>query len=65
MARGRPATSLRRCVLRDGTGSPDPTDPADHRYVEGQRLYVRDARPYEAATHVVDNEDLDAPTLLR
>ncbi|WP_298805396.1 hypothetical protein [uncultured Pseudokineococcus sp.] len=59
------ATSLRRCVTRDGTGSPDPTDPANRRYVEGQRMYVRDARPQEAATHVVDNEDLDVPTLLR
>ncbi|GAA2036132.1 nucleoside/nucleotide kinase family protein [Pseudokineococcus marinus] len=59
------ATSLRRCVARDGAGSPDPADPANRRYVDGQLLYLREARPQQAATHVVNNDDVDAPALVR
>lgn len=59
------ATSLQRCVARDGSGSPDPADPVNRRYVEGQRLYMLEARPQEVATHVVDNDDLTVPVLLR
>ncbi|WP_432492767.1 uridine kinase [Kineococcus gypseus] len=59
------ATSLRRCVARDGAGSPDPAAASNRRYVEGQRLYVREAAPQLRATHVIDNEDLAAPVLLR
>ena len=59
------ATSLRRCSARDGTGSPDPAAASNRRYVEGQRMYQREAAPQERATHVVDNEDLVTPVLLR
>jgi uridine kinase len=59
------AATLRRCVARDGSGSPDPADAANRRYVEGQQLYVRDAAPQQQATHVVDNNDLTRPVLLR
>ncbi|HSK24652.1 MAG TPA: hypothetical protein VK906_15810 [Egicoccus sp.] len=48
-----------------GYGDPDPRSPANHRYVEGQRLYLRTCRPHERATFVVDNTDLDAPRLVR
>ena len=59
------ATSLARCVARDGSGSPDPGHEANRRYVEGQRLYVAEAAPHERATHVIDNNDVDSPVLLR
>jgi len=58
-------TTLRRCVERDGSGSPDPADASNRRYVEGQQLYVRDAAPQQQATRVVDNTDLTRPVLLR
>lgn len=59
------AVSLARCVLRDGTGSPDPAAPANRRYVEGQLRYLAEAAPQDRATRVVDNSDLAAPRLLR
>ncbi len=58
-------TSLQRCVERDGTGSPAPAAASNRRYVEGQLLYLSEASPRHHATHVVDNEDLTAPVLLR
>lgn len=57
------AASIPRGAAR-GFGDPDPTAPANHRYVEGQRLYLRTCHPRERATFVVDNTDLDAPRLL-
>jgi len=59
------AVTLQRCVARDGTGSADPAAATNRRYVEGQLLYLREALPQRAATHVVDNGDLDEPVLLR
>ncbi len=59
------ATTLQRCLARDGSGSPDPADPSNRRYVKGQQLYVREAAPQQRATHVVDNNDLADPVLLR
>jgi uridine kinase len=41
-----------------GYGDPDPTAPANRRYVEGQRLYLATCRPHERATWVVDNNIL-------
>ena len=38
---------------------------AGYRYVEGWRLYRERCRPDEAATVVVDNDDLAAPRILR
>jgi uridine kinase len=58
------ATSLERCVDRDGRGSPDPAEPSNRRYVAGQELYVREAAPREHATRVIDN-NLSAPILVR
>ena len=58
------AVSLARCAARDGS-SPDLHEPANRRYVEGQRIYVREAAPERRATHVVENTDLGRPRLLR
>ncbi|HEU4674991.1 MAG TPA: hypothetical protein VFS29_03325 [Motilibacteraceae bacterium] len=58
------AVSLARCADRDGS-CPDLHAPANRRYVEGQRLYLREVGPAGLATRVVENTDLDAPRLLR
>jgi uridine kinase len=52
--------SVARCAARDGTSADD----AKRRYVEGQRLYFREARPWDHASVVVDNTDLAAPTII-
>ena len=59
------ATTLERCVARDGSGSPAPADASNRRYVEGQQLYLDDAAPQQQATHVLDDNDLIRPVLLR
>ncbi|HTI54038.1 MAG TPA: hypothetical protein VMC04_07380 [Verrucomicrobiae bacterium] len=49
---------------RDATGTPEPVDPeapATRRYRDGQRLYFHECAPWECASIVVDNDDLDAP----
>ena len=46
-----------------GHHDPDPEAVINRRYVEGQRLYLAQARPRERATWVFDNTDLDRPML--
>ncbi len=58
-----PATSCARMAVRDGTPA-DPADPANRRYVEGQRHYLDACDPEALATYVVDNADLAAPYLV-
>lgn len=48
------SVSVARMAHRDGS-SPDRDDPANLRYVEGQRRYLRTCRPRQQATIVVDN----------
>jgi uridine kinase len=48
-----------------GEGSADPQAPSNHRYVEGQSIYLRTCRPWERATVMVNNEDLEAPFIVR
>lgn len=60
-----PGTSVRRCLQRDGRSSSDPAALGNRRYVEGQQMYLRDADPRRDATHLVDNNDLLSPRLLR
>jgi uridine kinase len=48
-----------------GEGSPDPAALSNRRYVEGQTIYLRTCNPREAASVVVNNEDLDAPFIMR
>lgn len=52
--------SIARCADRDGS-DPDPASDANRRYVEGQRLYLRDCNPETRATVVIDNSDLSRP----
>lgn len=57
------AVSVARNAARDGS-SPDPLAPANQRYVEGQRIYLSTCTPEKYATLVVDNNDLEAPSLV-
>ena len=54
--------TIARCAGRDG-GSPDVHAPENHRYVEGQRLYLRECEPARLATIVIRNEDLASPQM--
>ncbi|WP_245872996.1 uridine kinase [Deinococcus planocerae] len=47
-----------------GWGSPDPHAASNRRYVEGQRLYFREAEPWRHAGVVVDNDELEAPFIV-
>jgi uridine kinase len=47
-----------------GYGDPDPSHPSNRRYIEGQRIYIRESEPASRATVVIDNRDLAAPVLL-
>jgi uridine kinase len=46
-----------------GYGHPDPAAPSNHRYVEGQRLYLAECHPQSRATININNTDLANPTL--
>lgn len=48
-----------------GAFDADPEDESNRRYVGGQRLYFAEAAPWEHATWVLDNRDLERPTLVR
>jgi uridine kinase len=48
-----------------GFGSPDPADPSNRRYIEGQRLYLMEAHPENWADVLIDNTELVAPRILR
>ncbi len=52
--------SIPRMAQRGG-GSPDPQAPENYRYMEGQKLYLRECHPQKYATLVINNEDLAAP----
>ncbi|WP_235522297.1 uridine kinase [Cellulomonas sp. Root137] len=52
-----------RMAVRDGS-PPDPTHPANARYVEGQRRYLAACRPASRATVVIDNRDLTRPQVI-
>ena len=53
-----------RMSLRDGSPA-DPADPANRRYLEGQRLYQGRCRPEERADVVLDVTDVSAPVVVR
>lgn len=53
--------SLRRCFVRDGSGSADIESPENRRYVVGQQLYLSRCQPMVAANLVINNEDFNAP----
>ena len=56
-------TTFARMSVRDGC-PPDPEDPANRRYLEGQRLYLRTCRPEERADVVLDVTDVRAPVVV-
>jgi uridine kinase len=58
------AISVARLARRDGSPA-DPADPANARYVDGQRIYLVECAPADAADMVVDNNDLAHPVLRR
>ncbi|GMA84902.1 hypothetical protein GCM10025868_01520 [Angustibacter aerolatus] len=58
------ATTYARMARRDGC-DPDPLHPANRRYLEGQRIYLREHHPERLADVVVDNSDPGRPRLLR
>lgn len=49
--------SVARLAARDGTPD-DPQHPAMRRYVEGQRIYLRECRPQERATFVLSGPEV-------
>jgi uridine kinase len=57
------AETFARMAVRDGC-PPDPTHPANARYIEGQRRYLAACRPASRATVVVDNRDLAHPRVI-
>jgi len=58
------AVSVSRCASRDGS-SPDPFSSRNHRYVEGQRLYLLACEPAKHATITIDNNDLSRPAFVK
>lgn len=54
----------KRMAARDGT-VPDPGHPSMRRYVEAQRFYFRTCSPHQRADILIDNEDHDAPRVVR
>jgi uridine kinase len=52
-----------RAAQRDGS-PPEVDAPANRRYVEGQRLYLRECDPWHRASAVVDDTDPSAPRLV-
>lgn len=57
-------TSVARLGKRD-RGPTDAAAPENRRYVEGQRMYIKECLPAERATVVIDNNDLSEPRVVR
>lgn len=49
---------------RRGHGDPNPAAAANHRYVAGQLLYLRECQPRARALIVIDNTDLAHPRVI-
>jgi uridine kinase len=47
-----------------GEGSPDPRSLENRRYVEGQKIYLRECDPKKYATIVINNENLESPYIV-
>ncbi|HEY1427987.1 MAG TPA: hypothetical protein VGF18_00310 [Candidatus Tumulicola sp.] len=56
--------AIRRCAKRDGTND-DYRHPSNRRYVEGETRYLKECRPRDRASIVIDNSDLSRPVRLR
>nr|WP_255626693.1 uridine kinase [Phyllobacterium sp. KW56] len=55
--------SYSRMAARDGSNV-DPFAPENARYLEGQRMYLRQCNPRDRATILIDNADFKAPRIL-
>lgn len=55
--------TARRLAERDGT-HPDPEHETMRRYIEGQRLYFAQCRPWARADLVIDNTRFDHPQII-
>jgi uridine kinase len=47
-----------------GEGSPDPRSSENRRYVEGQKIYLRECDPKKYATITINNENLISPYII-
>jgi uridine kinase len=56
-------TSIPRLAQRE-EGSPDPQAPENRRYVEGQKIYLRECEPKKYATITIDNDNFDSPYIV-
>lgn len=56
------AVSAARMARRDGS-DPAPEAASNRRYVEGQRMYLREDDPERHAAVIVENDDLRAPRI--
>ena len=45
-------------------GSSDPHAPSNKRYIKGQKLYLRECRPQDRATVLIDNADYQNPLIV-
>lgn len=57
-------TTPRGASRGPGFGDPDPLAPSNQRYVEGNRLYFREASPKAHATMVIDHSDCSEPRIV-
>jgi uridine kinase len=55
--------TIPRAAQRSG-GSLDVNAVENRRYVEGQKLYLRECRPTQTATIVIDNEEFQEPRIV-
>jgi uridine kinase len=55
--------SIPRCAQR-GDGSPEPRSSENRRYVEGQKIYIRECDPKKYATLTINNENLESPYIV-
>jgi len=57
--------TIPRCAARGaGWGSPDPGAPSNRRYVQGQKMYLREDQPRDRANVVIDYSDFAEPRVV-
>lgn len=57
------SVSYTRMAIRDGS-NPEPQAIENRRYYEGQQIYLRNCRPEERASMVIDNSVIEAPSVM-
>jgi uridine kinase len=55
--------TVARAAIRNGWPNAV-NDPANHRYIAGQRIYLEECRPADVASIVIDNTNYVAPQIL-